>query len=60
MAGAMTERSKDWNEGYEVGHREGENSANADWIIALEGRFDLKDIEGPQDFIEKIKWRVLH
>jgi hypothetical protein len=52
----MTERSKDWLEGYEVGYSEGESSANADWFIVLsEAFYDMTPEMGPKEFLEMLQ-----
>lgn len=54
----MSERSKEWLEGYEVGYREGGSSPYADWIMSLEEEFGIENITGPVDFIEKTNRQV--
>jgi hypothetical protein len=39
---------------YELGYREGESSADADWIEAFNEEWDL-EVAGPGDAINKIK-----
>lgn len=42
---------------YERGYKDGESSGYADWIAAVEERFDIQ-ATGPQDFLTKIEHRI--
>jgi len=40
---------------YEAGYRAGESSGYADWCMQLSDEFGTDDLQGPQDFIQKLR-----
>lgn len=58
MSNVIPLRSVKCSESYELGYKEGEASASADWCMELEEEFGLEDLTGPTDFIERSKARA--
>jgi hypothetical protein len=52
-------KNSEWDEGYEVGYREGGNDVRVDWEQAILEEFGI-EVEGPDDLVRKIKEGIIH